>query len=305
MSPTNCGEIAKDASPLVCRLPFDNDEGMGFMDGAANGLKLRLEAVGVPPAIAFSIGQVAYVGRKNRPQWVPEPVVGKSEVTWLVSQFEPDLRRVTDPQAKSAYVFLLCTKIFGAVEGDLLFQAGYPANASKGNHATAGFSSTEEQETSRVIDGALRYFDEIDLSFLGDRLMVPAVMFRGSGDDQQQWLGFVMSKDGMFGFFEESDCLVDDMADGEPVLYRLSDLRACKVRIPESIYVPPDLQHVLQSDSSREFNAKLIFGDDVSVMQFAVLFSQVDEEMREEVAQHIQQLLGLFDKALSLQDSAN
>lgn len=38
---------------------LDNDEGMGFMDGAANGLKLRLEKVGVPPAIAFSIGQGA------------------------------------------------------------------------------------------------------------------------------------------------------------------------------------------------------------------------------------------------------
>lgn len=263
------------------------------MDGAANGLKLRLERVGVPPAIAFSIGQVAYVGRKNLPHWVPESVIGKSEVTWLVSQFEPDLRRVTDPEAKSAYVFLLCTKIFGPDEGNLVFQAGYPG------------SSSEEQDANRLIDGALRYFDEVDLSFLGDRLMVPAVMFRGNGDDQQQWLGLVMAKDGMFGFFEESDCLVDDMDDGEPVIYRLSELRACKVSIPESIYVPPGLNHVLRSPSSREFNAKLIFGEDVSVMQFAVLFSQIDEEMREEVALQIQQLLGLFDKALSLQESGN
>ncbi|WP_269450087.1 hypothetical protein [Arthrobacter sp. U41] len=39
------------------------------------------------------------------------------------------------------------------------------------------------------------------------------------------------------------------------------------------------------------------------MMHLAVLFSQIDEEMREEVARHIQQLLGLFDKALSLQES--
>ncbi|AOT05773.1 hypothetical protein [Arthrobacter sp. U41] len=227
----------KEALLLVSRGPFDNDEGMGFMDGAANDLKFRLERVGVPPAIAFSIGQVAYIGRKNRPQWVPEPVIGKSEVTWLVTQFEPDLRRVTDAEAKSAYVFLLCTKIFGPDEGNLIFQAGY-----------AG-SSPDEQDPNRLIDGALRYFDEIDLAFLGDRLMVPAVMFRGNGDDQQQWLGLVMSKDGMFGFFEESDCLVDDVDDGEPVIYRLSDLRACKVSVPESIYVPPGLKHVLRSPS--------------------------------------------------------
>jgi hypothetical protein len=266
---------------------------MGIMDGAATGLKLRLERVGVPPAIAFAIGQVAYLGRKNLPHWVPEPVIGKSEVTWLVSQFEPDLRRVTDPEAKSAYVFLLCAKIFGPVEGNLVFQAGYLG------------SSSEEQDANRLIDGALRYFDEVDLSFLGDRLMVPAVRFRGDGDDQQQWLGFIMSKDGMFGFFEESDCLVDDMDDGEPVIYRLSELRACKVTIPESIYVHPGLKQVLRSPSSGEFNAKLIFGEDVSVMQFAVLFSQIDEEMREEVALQIQQLLGLFDKALSLQESGH
>ena len=282
---------------------LDNDEGMGFMDGAANGLKLRLEEAGVPSTISFSIGQVAYIARKNRPHWVPEPIVGKSEVTWLVSQFEADLKRVTDPQAKSAYVFLLCTKIFGPVGGDLLFQAVYPANASRANNAT-GSSSAEEQEANKLIDGALRYFDEVNQAFLGDRLMVPAVMFRGSGDDQQQWTGFVMSMDGMFGFFEESDCLVDDMNEGEPVVYRLSDLRACKVRVPVSIHVPPGLRHVIQSDPSREFNAKLIFGDELSVIQFSVLFSQLDEELKEEAAQHIQQLLGLLEKALSLHHDA-
>lgn len=274
------------------------------MDGAANGLKLRLEEVGVPPAIAFAIGQVAYVGRRKRPHWIPEAVIGKSEITWLVSQFEPNLRRARDPQAKSSYVFLLCAKVFGPLEGDLLFQAGYPNHSPMGSQAAASFSSTEEQEANRLIDGALRYFGEVDLAFDGDRLMVPAVMFRGSGDEQQQWMGFVMSKDGMFGFFEESDCLVEDMADGDPVLYRLGDLRACKVHLPESIYVPPSLRHVLVSDPSNEFNAKLIFGDDVSVMQFSVLFSQLDEKMQGEAARHIQQLLGLFDKALSLQHSA-
>ena len=273
------------------------------MDGAANGLKLRLEEVGVPPTIAFAIGQVAYVGRRKRPHWIPEPVIGKSEVTWLVSQVEPNLRQTRDPQAKSSYVFLLCAKVFGPFEGDLLFQAGYPNHSPKGSQTTASFSSMEEQDANRLIDGALRYFDEVDLAFHGDRLMVPAVMFRGSGDDQQQWMGFVMAKDGLFGFFEEGDCLVEDMADGDPVLYRLGDLRACKVRLPESIYVPPSLRHVLMSDPSTEFNAKLIFGDDVSVMQFSVLLSQLDEEMRGEAAQHIQQLLGLFEKALSLQHS--
>lgn len=278
---------------------------MGFMDGAANGLKLRLEEVGVPPTIAFAIGQVAYVGRRKRPNWIPEPVVGRSEVTWLVSQVEPNLRGTRDPQAKSSYVFLLCAKVFGPFEGDLLFQAGYPNHSPRGSQATASFSSTEERDASRLIDGALRYFDEVDLAFQGDRLMVPAVMFRGSGDDQQQWMGFVMSKDGMFAFFEESDCLVADMTDGDPVLYRLGDLRACKVRIPESIYAPPSLRHVLVSDPSNEFNAKLIFGDDVSVVQFSVLFSQLDEDMRNEAARHIQQLLELLDKALSLQYSAD
>lgn len=273
------------------------------MDGAANGLKLRLEVVGVPPAIAFSIGQVAYVASKNRPIWLPEPVVGKSEVTWLVSRFEGQLKQVPDPAAKSAYVLMLCLKIFGPSGGELVFDAGYPNGAPKPTPNKQVHLSAEEQDANELIDGALRYFDEVDLAFLGDRLMVPATMFRGGGEDQDQWHGFVMSKDGMFGFFEESDCLADDMDDGEPVIYRLGDLRACKVSIPESIYIPPDLQHVLRSPSSREFNAKLIFGDDVSVMQFAVLFSQVDEEMREEVARHIQQLLALFDKALSLQES--
>jgi hypothetical protein len=194
-------------------------------------------------------------------------------------------------------------KIFGPNGGELVFAAGYPDGTPASTPGIQGRVSEEEQEANELIDGALRYFDERDPAFLGDRLMAPATMFRGAGDDQYQWNGFVMSKDGMFGFFEESDCLAEDASDGDPVIYRLSDLRGCKVRIPESIHIPPGHGHIDFSDPSREFNAKLIFGAELSVMQFAVLFSQLEEGMKEEAAGLIQQLLRLFEKALSLQDS--
>ncbi|WP_248760328.1 DUF2510 domain-containing protein [Pseudarthrobacter sp. SSS035] len=108
-----------------------------IMEGAADELKFRLEGVGVPRAIAFSISQVAYVEPKALPHWVPHPIVGEKEVRWLVRKFEPELQRVTGSQAKSAQVMLLCVKIFGPIGGEVVFASGYPGapTSARGHQA--------------------------------------------------------------------------------------------------------------------------------------------------------------------------
>jgi hypothetical protein len=108
-----------------------------IMEDAADKLKFRLEGVGVPRAIAFSISQVAYVEPKALPHWVPHPVVGEKEVRWLVRKFEPELQRLTGHEAKAAQVMLLCVKIFGPTGGDVVFASGYPgAPTSAGEDQT-------------------------------------------------------------------------------------------------------------------------------------------------------------------------
>lgn len=97
---------------------------MGMRDGAANGLRMRLENVGVRPNLAFAVGQVAYLAAQKIPTWIAPPVVPKSEVTWLVSQYEKQLRE-TSGLAAVALIQGLCSKIFGS-NGEAMFIGSYP-----------------------------------------------------------------------------------------------------------------------------------------------------------------------------------
>ena len=98
---------------------------MGIRDGAANGLRTRLEAVGARSEVAVAIGQVAYLPRRKRPSWIPDAVVPKSEVTWLVAQYEKELAGM--PQGLAAIVLVqgLCNKVFGS-QGEDIFITSYP-----------------------------------------------------------------------------------------------------------------------------------------------------------------------------------
>jgi len=98
---------------------------MGFRDGAVNGLRTRLEKVGVRSELALVIGQVAYLPARKIPHWVATPIVSKSEVTWLVSQCEKELRGMPPGLASIALIQGLCNKIFGSC-GEQMFIEAYP-----------------------------------------------------------------------------------------------------------------------------------------------------------------------------------
>lgn len=98
---------------------------MGIMDGAANGLRTRLENVGVRPALAFAIGQVAYLPPRKIPSWVAPASTSKSETTWLVSQYEKQLRVTPDGLASIALIQGLCNRVFGP-HGEQMFIGSYP-----------------------------------------------------------------------------------------------------------------------------------------------------------------------------------
>ncbi|WP_461163586.1 hypothetical protein [Arthrobacter sp. R4-81] len=98
---------------------------MGIMHGAANGLRMRLEHVGVRPALAFAIGQVAYMSPRKIPDWVAPAAVSKSETTWLVSRYERELATTSGDLASIALVQGLCHRIFGPY-GEAMFVGSYP-----------------------------------------------------------------------------------------------------------------------------------------------------------------------------------
>lgn len=131
----------------------DDDMEMGTRDGAANGMKARLEGVGVPPAVASAIGQAVYLGSAHKPQWVPEPIVGESEVASLVSRLEADLRQLIDWQTRSALVLILCTKIFGEIAGKTVFAAGYPHGSPPAIPTRESRAAEEEQASSLMEAG--------------------------------------------------------------------------------------------------------------------------------------------------------
>lgn len=118
---------------------------MGMMDGAANGLRMRLENVGVRPALAFAIGQVAYLSPRKIPSWVAPGAVSKSETTWLVSQYENRLRVTSDGLASIALIQGLCNRIFGP-HGEAMFIGSYP------EYSPERWQETVQQENSLSID---------------------------------------------------------------------------------------------------------------------------------------------------------
>lgn len=98
---------------------------MGIMDGAAAGLRARLENVGVRPNLAFAIGQVAYMAPRKIHSWIAPPAASKSEVSWLVSEYENQLRSTPEELASIALIQGLCNRIFGA-NGEQMFVGSYP-----------------------------------------------------------------------------------------------------------------------------------------------------------------------------------
>lgn len=124
---------------------------MGTRDGAANGMKARLEGVAVTPAVASAIGQAVYLGSEHKTQWVPEPIVGEGEVASLVSRLAADLRQRTDWPTRSALVLILCTKIFGEIAGKTVFAGGY-SQGSAPTIPTQESRTAEEEQASALME---------------------------------------------------------------------------------------------------------------------------------------------------------
>lgn len=209
---------------------------MGIRDGAANGLKMRLEEVGVRSSLAFAIGQVAYVKRDKIPNWIAPALASKAEVTWLVSQYEKQLRSTSDSLASIALIQGLCTRVFGP-HGDDMFVASYPEFSQERWQATVEQQPAERQGTATpaqeahsttkdLLRGLLRYlpsmptpgsYSLMECSLVGEEQMLP---------------GFLFAMPDTFWFFDENDCLVKDVSEGNPIMCPMVAIAGCSILKP-------------------------------------------------------------------------
>lgn len=278
------------------------------MDGAVNGMVSRLLRVAFSPDEAFCLAQAAYIKEQRRAQGLPIPVLERQQVTWEINQA---LKLLGDfplgPETHRQRI-ILWEKIFGRgswhepIDPEWIYGTSVSENPET--------NPSDDERSSALIEGALRYFGKADMHFLGDRLMTPATLFRGEADDQKHWNGFLMVKDGTIGFFEESDCFVENTSDGDPLIFQLTDLRAATAQMPHGVSPLNNLTHIRFRKPSNNFVAHLAYGDGPNLMQFAIHYEDIPEDssrenFKLEALESGMMLLTILEKALDLNDSGS
>lgn len=270
---------------------------MGILDGAAAGLMSRLEHVGVPRVIAYVISQCAYVSERKRHPDIPRPAIHKSEITWLVDQYEKQLRGVHDPVAKAALVQGLCVKVFGP-NAEEIFVAGYPELAPNVGEAAA---TSQDQETDdaeldaemMIYTSAARYIGyEFD-----DDAGAAQIACYFPVEDAGVLTGLLIVLGGTVGFYEPTDLAVQDPAEGTPIVRVLAQLTGCSVIQPDSAdFDEYKFIEVSQGDDD-EILLRLDFGQ--NYLFFAIPFGQLERVQQEDVDVSVSLALDVFDKQLA------
>lgn len=260
------------------------------MGGAARDLEQKLSRRGIAPTISHAIGQVAYTARRNRAAWIPDPIVGMAEVTWIADHYQKLLQHA-DSQHTEELALTLCRRIFGDSEGVRLYSAAIRATFSPGRLAQ------DVNDVRAKIDHALTHFDTIDVNFVGDNeVTVPAVKFVGS---VEKFEGFILAGGGMMGFFADSHTHWDDETPAAPIIYPLASLHGCAISVPASIYLPKGLDRLEFHEPAKDFHASLGFRDLLPPLKIAIRFDHLQEDQRHERANDIEQLMYLLNKGLS------
>lgn len=284
---------------LAVGLLLSHDAFMGWMDGAVTGMSSRLVSAGFTPDEAFSLAQAAYIKEKKRAKGAPSAVLKRSEASQVINQVLNLLGHYPSGAEAHRQRIILWEKVFG--RGSWL-EPFDPTEIYGPSANLSGSPSPDEDiaHDAAILNGALRYFNTVDLSFAGDRLMITATLFRGSGDDQRLWNGFVIIFDGMFGFFEESDCLAKNIEDGGPVVFQLSELRDCAIRAPDEFRWFGG-EHVRFLEVSGNFYVTLSFTEGNKILRLFVPFEGLSPDLRVEAADSVRRMLHHFQKALELQ----
>lgn len=226
---------------------------MSLLDGAVNGMMIRLTSAGFAPTEAFSLAQAAYIKAQNRDSSVLPTVVSRSEATWEIDQALKELGPYPMGVEAHRTRIKLWEKIFGfrswhepvdplEVYTPLeLLAHGYhvPEEESTSTPASVQTATEEGSETDtplvgQMISGALRYFQDWSCE-REDVTYLPASYFKQSRESKQRWEGLLLFAPEVCGFFEYSDCQAASVGDGSPLLFRYDELEQC------SFWLQPEL----------------------------------------------------------------
>jgi hypothetical protein len=218
---------------------------MSLLDGAVNGIVIRLTSAGFAPGEAFSLGQAAYIKAKKRDSSVLPTVISRSEATWEIDQALKELGPYPMGAEAHRTRIRLWEKIFGfrswhepvdplEVYTPLeLLAYGYrvPEEASKispdaNQPATEEAAETDAPLVEQLISGALRYLQDWPCE-REDVAYLPASYFKQSRESKERWEGLLLFAPDVCGFFEYSDCRAESVADGSPLLFSHDELEEC------------------------------------------------------------------------------
>lgn len=296
------------------------------MDGAVSGMALRLNTAGFTPEEAFCLAQVAYLKEHKRSPFVPPSVLSRGQATQEINR----VLRLLGPYSMGVEAHRQRNQLWEAVfgqgswhesedqehapraehepesNGDVQLEAG-PTEAAEDVNAEDVNAADEDEydDELEVVRGALRYFHDVDADFVGDRYITGATLFMRTDETVSQYHGFLMTSDGMIGFFEEADGLVENIQDGSPVIFPLKELRDAAVRMPDELLSRDGLELIRFLEPSPDFHLYLSFGEFHDVMSVRIRHAALPRHLRPDFAAGFSDFLRLSQKALALREARN
>lgn len=107
------------------------------------------------------------------------------------------------------------------------------ANRKRLSDEAEEYDLGDDAALQATIYGALRYFPEAATGSLDDLVLLPCMMI----GDKSSWSGHSIVLNEDLGFFEYSDCSVEDKSKGSPVLAKMSEITGCTVFKPEGFKI--------------------------------------------------------------------
>lgn len=137
-------------------------------------------------------------------------------------------------------------------------------NAKNSDDANCKCLSDEVEEYDLGVDaalqetiyGALRYFADAAMGSLDGLVVLPCMMI----GDKGSWSGHAIVLKDDLGFFEYSDCSVEDKSKGSPVLAKMSEITGCTVFKPEEFNIAQRSRVQMGKAAGNYVKIKVLFG---------------------------------------------